>query len=361
MLSVLFVGSLNPGSAAYSTQKYEEFLDFCRQLGGAASGRVNILICGSTPRTADYSIAEGAFKHFDSLGTKAPEVVQIRLYNTDDDENQRAKSDIYLRFLDPKEKFSKIEGPFPHAMVAYQKAVDDCDIVTLIGGDKNTALIGEIAIQRKKPVLGFSAFAGAAQKFNQELKRVYQLIGIDREKTEILHARKMTFQHSALYLDLMSHVHKANLWSARSAWRRGACLVGLLLVLSLIFVASIVSAGYGLLEYKGMKYIALYLSCIVAGLAGGYASFLTQLNTPGDILLAKSVPASGQGIVLGLGFATFGLTILNFVLTDQEKISHLSFERFMFVFSVMSFVVAAFGLRGLKKLEEVLANRPGLN
>lgn len=355
MLSILFVGSLDEASP-----NFDDFLEFCQKLGAGASARHKILVCGTTPRTADHSIALGAFERLDPSAVVARDLPRVTLYHTLHDESQRVKDDLFERFKRADDKISAVKV-FHHEAAAFQEAVEDCDIVTMIGGGSTSAGLVEIAIRQQKPVLGFSAFEGTGRKANLELRRVYQLLGISDAQAEILQTRQMDDQRCSTYLDLVSHVHKTNPWSSKRAFKRGARLVAILAGLALLCGGCMLSTALGLPAFKGMKFVALYISCVAAGLAGGYAAFIKQLGTPGDILLARAIPASGQGVAIGLSFAIFAQTILGFVLTQEEVISDMSFARLIVAFSGMTFAVAAFGVKGLKTIGDALGNRPAIS
>lgn len=355
MLSILFVGSLDEASP-----HFDNFLEFCQKLGAGASARHKILICGTTPRTADHSIALGAFERLGPPVVVTRDLPRITLYHTENDESQRVQDKLFERFQNADDKLSTIK-PFRYETVAFQQAVEDCDIVTMIGGGTTSAALVDIAIRQQKPVLGFSAFEGSGREANLELRRVYQLLGITDAQAQILQTRQMDDQRCATYLDLVSHVHKTNPWSSKRAFKRGVRLVGILAGLALLCGGCMLSTALGLLTFKGIKFVALYISCVAAGLAGGYAAFIKQLDTPGDILLARAIPASGQGVAIGLSFAIFAQTILGFVFTQEEVISDMSFARLIVAFSGMTFAVAAFGVKGLKTIGDVLSNRPAIS
>lgn len=355
MLSILFVGSLDENSS-----EIDDFLEFCSKLGGGVAGRHKILICGTTPRTADHSIAQGAFDQFDRAATATLDLPQITLYHTRGDESQRVNDKLFQRFKGPDDKLSMVK-PFNHEDAAFLDAVDDCDIVTLIGGSAKSAGLVEIAIKKQKPVLGFTAFDGAGRQANHELRRVYQLLGITDNQAEILRTRHMDDSICTSYLDLVSSVHITNPWSSKRAMQRGARLFGVLVVLAVLWCGCMLSVYFGAIPLKGMKFVALYVSCVAAGLAGGYTAFIKHVNMPGDLLLMKAIPVSGQGMAIGLSYAALATVLLSFIFTPDEVISDMSFARLILAFSGMTFAVAAFGVKGLQWFGDLLGNRPAIS
>lgn len=355
MLSILFVGSLHEDSP-----DYDEFLQFCRNLGSGVSAQHKILICGTTPRTADHSIAQGAFERLDRAETMLRNCPRVTLYHTENDESQRVRdNELFDRFRNRGDPVSGIKYfSAENDYKAFRQAVSDSDIVTLIGGGEKSADLVDIAIENQKPVLGFTSFGGTGQKANVELRRVYQLLGISDDKAVILQARKMDEYACSSYLDLVTYVHKSNPWSSKNIIRRGAVLVSVLVALALVSVGCMLTSALDGFPRKSFEFIALYASCIAMGLFGAYVVFLKQLHTPGDLLLTRALPATGQGTAIGFGIAAFAQMIIGHVLSQDAIVNDLSFAKLIGLSSLVTFAVAAFGIRGLKKIEDVLGNLP---
>lgn len=351
MLSILFVGSLPEDS-----RDYDEFLQFCRNLGSGVSVQHKILVCGTTPRTADHSIAQGAFERLRSLGTIPQHCPRVTLYHTEEDESQKTRdNELFDRFRDRNDPVSGLKI-FTAEYTAFRQAVSDSDIVTLIGGGEKSADLVDIAIENQKPVLGFTSFEGTGRKANVELRRVYQLLGISDEKAAILGATRMDEYACSSYLDLVTYVHRSNPWSSKNVIRRGAVLVAVLAALALVSVMSMLTSALDGFPRESYEFLALYASCIAMGLFGAYIAFLKQLDTPGDLLLTRALPATGQGTAIGFAVAGFAQMIIGHVLSQDAIANDLSFAKLIGLSSIMTFAVAAFGIRGLKKIEDVLGN-----
>jgi hypothetical protein len=351
MISILFVGSLDEGS-----EEYDDFLDFCARLGCGTIPNFKILICGTTPRTADHSIARGALKGLGQLGTGLSNLPRIILYHTPDDESVRTRDNqLFDVFRSSSEKSTDIRY-CKNYDDAFRQAIRDCDIVTIIGGGDNSAHLVDLAIENQKPVLGFTSFGGIGSQANAELHRVYQILGISGEKAFTLKSKAMDAQACSAYKDLVNHVYKSNPWSSKNALRRGAVLIAVLAALALVSIACMLISTLDGLPIKGLQFFALYASCIAMGLFGAYAVFLKQLNTPSELLLTRALPASGQGVAIGFGIAAFAQMIVGHVLSENAIAHDLSFSKLIGISSLMTFSVAAFGVRGLKKIGDVLGN-----
>lgn len=354
MLSILFVGSF-PEDAP----NYDGFLAFCRNLGNGVSARHKILVCGTTPRTADHSIAHGAFECLTNSVQAVRDCPRVTLYHTDKDESQLADDNtLFEWFCDPKNHISAVRR-FELSSKAFRQAILDCDVVTLIGGGSTSAELVDLAIENQKPVLGFTGFGGTGREANGELKRVYQLLGVSDDDAQILKSREMDPDKCAAYLDLVAKIHRTNPWSSKTGLRRGVVLVAVLAgLVSVALVCALLPTMSGF--SKANSELRLYLACISSGMLGSYVGFLRQLNTPSDILMMRATPATGQGVAIGFGIAAFTQMIVGHVL-PQDVIDHgLSFVKLIGVASFVAFAMAWLGLRGLKKFDDVLGGIPSL-
>jgi hypothetical protein len=345
MLSILFVGSLPETSPHHG-----DFLEFCENLGRGVAAQHKILICGTTPRTADHSIAQGAFEELGDFGTSVPNSPRITLYHTTSDESTRRRDNkLFDRFCQPGDPVSGLKR-FTAEPAAFRQAVADCDIVTLIGGAETSADLVDIAIENQKPVLGFTAFDGTGATAYRELRRVYQLLGITDDEAYILQAQTMEPDTCASYLELVTHVHKRNPWSSKNVVRRCAVLIAVLLALLLVSVGCTVTSAVDGFPRESSEYFALYASCIAAGLLGAYLVFLKHLQTPGDLLLRRAMPVTGQGVTIGFSIAGFAQIIVAHVLSDAAIANDLSFAKLISLSSIMAFGAAWIGITGLRKV-----------
>jgi len=357
MLSILFVGSCDVDSP-----DYEKFVDFCRAIGACASQHHRILIAGTTARTADMAVVSGALEHLDRQQGEIKSTPRVTLYHTEGDESEVADTELLKRFKSPGDPMTKLEefrrtSTSHNYSDAFQKAVRDCDVVTLIGGSENSEEVVEIAIRHQKPVLGFTRFCGAGEKANTELRRVYQLLGITDQQTRTLRGQQFDAQTAQSYLDLVAMAHEKNPWAGRRVFGNVAILIGALSLLLILWLAA--SQGFIQTQLAAKdQYVLFFVSCILAALIGSYSWFFSDLRSPGEVAIWRLLPRTARGVVTGLAIAGFARMIIGMVYQGDALSTDISFSTLVVVCSLIALLVAAFGLSGLKALDDVLGKAP---
>lgn len=353
MLSILFAGSNDEKS-----EKHPAFMKLCHSIGFAVTKRHRVLVLGTTPRTADHSVAAGAFAFHETHGQDSTKRDRIRLYKTGGDETSESPNEVSQRFKVHDGQLAKIE-PFPDGSyeAAFKQAIADCDVVVIVGGEDGTSRVADISIDNQKPVLGFTAFGGAGATINKELQRLYQLLGISHAAYSTLNLAEIDEKTEGKFLELIECAHQRNPW-AKGRFTKGLTLsAGLLVALAGLWTWMFIQATTGGLPPWGKQYHWVIPLCVAAGLVGGLANFLITCREPGPILLQNAFGLSARGLVTGLSIAFFSVLVVGSIVRDGGS-TGLSFEGVFAISSLVSALAGAVGIKSLEHIEHLLHRVP---
>jgi hypothetical protein len=355
MISVLVAGSLPLEHAQYA-----KFAEFTAALGRFLVSDHRLLVGGTDLPTADHHFVLGAFDRFENPIDGERVKIDVTLYKTEGDRST-PESEAYRKIKAHEGKATKVI-PFPSGRgyePALDKAVEDCDVIILIGGNRNSRHIIDHAIREQKPVLGFSAFDGIGEVAHNELQRVYELFGISSQTASFLDKDTLEPKDEQHLRALVAMVHERNPWSTkRNSRLLFVCTLGLIaLVLgwALIFM----QAHDKTLMLLGRHYHWLFPLSLSAGFVGGLWRFLSDTGSPRYVSAKRAIELSAGGITSGFAVATFS-SLLLFTLYKGPPVpdENISFIGVFLITSLASLVIGAGGLSALELLEKVLHKTP---
>jgi len=187
---------------------------------------------------------------------------------------------------------------------------------------------------------------------------VYQLMGISDAQTAILKKSEFTPKIAEAYLDLVETAHEKNPWAGKRVLGNVALLVGVLAIL-------VGAWGFSVWQtYEHNPFLDkdhfgwFFACCILAGTIGSYIWFVRDLRSPRDVVLWRALPRTGRGVIVGLSIAGFTQMIIGMIYHGGVAAPDLSFTPLVYLCSLITWVVAAFGFSALKILDDVLGKVP---
>jgi hypothetical protein len=155
-----------------SEEAKERFKEACRQLGGAlAQGKHTVIIGSDTERTPDPYIVYGA--------NEIPGHHPVTIYRMEDDDRTLFPQRENLKNIDFH--IRRNMGPWTIAMLP---AIQESDVVILIGGGSGTVGIGYSARALQKPVLPIPSFQGGAKEVWDIASHEFANYGVSPDEIE---------------------------------------------------------------------------------------------------------------------------------------------------------------------------------
>jgi hypothetical protein len=171
---LFFIGSLHdksrqPETGAQPTEADKPLFQAARELGYATAAAGHTMLIGSDSKnTIDYYLASGAAE-FGEAHPNTAVTIEVHRPNDKKTPYQNVPGNINI-----VRKYYYQDESNPHKwIVTHVRMLDSCDAVVALGGDTSTRLVGNIAADRKRPVLAVSSFGGAASELYDRLQYLY--------------------------------------------------------------------------------------------------------------------------------------------------------------------------------------------
>lgn len=174
-MNVLFMGSASTYQAGESREIMEQEIPFvraCEDMGFAAAARGYTLLVGDDHiACADYHVVNGAVQ----FATENPDVkVSIQLNRSDGSELvfPDLPTNIEVSRFFHQEVDRAVHGT--GSLIPNLAALDASDVMVIIGGKLTAKLLGNIAVDKEKPVLAIPSFGGSSGELYERLKFLYR-------------------------------------------------------------------------------------------------------------------------------------------------------------------------------------------
>lgn len=381
-MKVFVVGTASWFCNDADSQKQKLFSEFkvaCKNIGAWLSNKHHVIIAGTIEPYADHWVIEGVKENFEKTGRN--DKANITLYAAHDDESHRQSDNPLLGWL---KSYGHVSPLSTNYLEAHQKALEECDIVLVIGGKvrdpdasfaepqqspeaDNVAGVCVLAKRtHKKPLVGLFHYGSHGRNINLKTAWLYELSGgIPEDNLDILNGPLDRSGDEKLFLELLELIFEKNPLKKRR-W----ALFCIVLALILLFLWSLAFWGLpwelprileDIAPYNVIRWTTLIAS-IIAGALGGILRLLIN-----KVLRIKPEEYLGADICLGLiagcAISLFILCSWSWLIGDQIKlitdqkinihyddlIKHIAFFS-----SLMSILVTLSGIGAILKLRDFL-------